>query len=294
VAKTWRSLLEESRAWPGTVVLSAEWFCLTPTSLVQRTIDELGPDEVEIVYSARSLVTQIPAAWQETLKRGARHTLEEFVDGLAADGQERWSWWSLDPADVLERWVGAVGADRIHVVTVPPSGSPRTLLLERFGSVMDFDPSTMETGVAQSNESLGVEAAELMRRVAPAVRELIDFENLHWTEEYRWLRRYLGHDVLVPLGGRRIRLPDALFSQLQARSETVVDRLRRAGYRVSGDLEELIGPEPPADAIEPGNVSAQAMLDVAVPAMAALVARVREETLRADRAEAERGDRENR
>ena len=284
VARSWQGMVEETHAWPGTSVMSAEWFCLTTADLAKRTVKQLRPSDVHVVYSARSFVTQVPAAWQETLKRGAKHTLEEFIANLDAP-QERWSWWTLDPAEALSRWEKWVGPQNIHVVTVPPRGAPRDLLFSRFASVFGFDPAVCDTAVAQANESLGVEAAELIRRVAPLAREEIPFESLHWTEEYRWLRRYLGHELLVPRGGSKIGLRPEAVERLEARSRASVERLRARGYDVVGDLDELLGQSLPPGSVHPDQVTAEQMLEIAAPVMAQMLARIRKETVRAERAE---------
>lgn len=283
-ARTWRRLVEETTDWPGLAVLSSEWFCLTTEELARRTIEELGAGKVQVVYTARSYATQIPAAWQEQLKLGAPQALSEFIDELDAPGQ-RWSWWTLDPADALSRWDRWVGPENVTVVTVPPRGSSRNTLLSRFAEAAGFDPATCRRAVPVPNESLGVEAAELMRRVAPLAREEVGLETLHWSEQYRWLRRYLAHEVLVPRGGSRIGLTTRDLERLEARAADTVTRLRRRGYQLVGDLADLTGQGPAPDGVRPDEVSAESMLAVAVPAIVQLLGRVREETLRAERAE---------
>lgn len=290
-ARTWQRLVEETRRWPGVAVLSSEWFCLTTEELARRTVEELGQGNVQVVYTARAYASQVPAAWQEQLKLGAPQTLSQFVDELDAPGR-RWSWWTLDPADALSRWDSWVGPDNVKVVTVPPRGSSPDLLLSRFAEAAGFDAGTCRSAVPVPNESLGVEAAELMRRVAPRVREEVDLEALHWTEQYRWLRRYLAHEVLVPRGGSRIGLSTADLERLEARAGATATRLRDRGYEVVGDLADLTGQGPAPDGVRPDEVTAEEMLAVAVPVIVQLLGRVREETLRAEQAEKALADKE--
>lgn len=278
----WRRLCAEAAAWPGTVVLSSEWFCLVPEDLVERAISDLPDAEVDVVFTARAFLGQVPAAWQETLKLGTGQSLDSFIADLEKDG-ERWSWWALDPAVALARWARVVPAQRVHVVTVPPRGDDPDLLWKRFAQLCGVDPAIAETSVAQANESLGVESAALMQRLGPLVHERIDFSGLHWNEPYRWLRRYLGHDLLVPLTGGRISLREQQVESVQARSERTVTALREAGYCVVGDLEELLGR--PAPGTHPDDVTDAEMLDRALPTAADLLAEVRRQTLRAEAAE---------
>lgn len=278
-ARTWRRLVRESCAWSGTAVLSAEWFCRSPEELVPRMVEAFDDAEVHVVYTARALVPLVTAAWQESLKTGHQETLSEFVTALN-DDRRRWSWWSIDPAVVLERWRSYVPVDRVHVVTVPPPGSDPLLLLRRFAGVVGFDADGVETGVAQANESLSVEAAELVRRVAPRVDEIVGFADYPWPDRYRWLRRYFAHGLMVPLAGHRIALDDSDAAQIAGRAERTVMSLEAARHPIEGDLRELIGPATHPGALRPQDVSESAMLELAVPVMAELIARVRDLTLR--------------
>ena len=279
-AKTLRRMVGQTQAWSGTAALSAEWFCATPQHLIPRMIEMFDDSEVHVVDTARALVPLVTAAWQESLKTAHRESLPEFVAALD-DDERRWSWSSsIDPSVVLDRWASVVPVDRVHVVTVPPSGADPGELLRRFAEVVGFDPAKLDTSAAQANESLSVEAAELVRRVAPRVDEIVDFSNRPWPERYRWLRRYFAHQLMVPRRGHRIALDDADRERIAARAERSVATLRSAGYPVMGDLDDLVTPPAHPDALRPEQVSESAMLDLAVPVMAELVAQVRELTLR--------------
>ena len=282
-ARTWRRLVGECNAFGGTAVMSAEWFCRTPDRLLPRMLGAFADAEVHVVYTARALVPLVTAAWQESLKTGHRESLPEFVAALD-DDERRWSWRNIDPSRVLERWGKQLPGGRLHLVTVPPSGSDPRLLLRRFAGVVGFDGDACDTSAAQANESLSVEAAELLRRVAPRVDEIVGFDDLPWPERYRWLRRYLAHGLMVPRRGHRIALDDADLHQIAARAEAAVASLRAAGLDVAGDLTDISHVPSYPDALRPADVTDAAMLELAVPVMAELVARVRGVTLDAEQA----------
>ena len=288
--QTWRAMLEQVRDHDGLAVLSGEWFCLTPADLVPRLLDQVadlgGADEVHVVHTTRALEAVVPAAWQETLKLGETWSLGEFTESLADDDAERWSWWALQADRVLARWSPPVPAERTHVVTVPQTRDDPESLLRRFAGACGFDPAWCDTGAVQPNESLGVEAAELMRRLAPALEARIDFDAAHWTDRYRWLRRYLGHELLVPQPGSRIAMDPEAAAQVAARSDAMATALGEAGYDIIGALDDLRTPAPGADGAaapsgrrHPGEVTDADLLDVAVPLMADLLARLRSEVL---------------
>ncbi|MGH3346032.1 MAG: hypothetical protein ACRDO4_03540 [Nocardioides sp.] len=280
-ARTWRRLVDECAAWPATSVLSAEWFCRTPDDLIPRMVGAFAPADVQIVYTARALVPLVTAAWQESLKTGHRESLPEFVASLD-DDERRWSWHNIDPSRVLARWSQHVPAEKIHVVTVPAPGSDPLLLLRRFAAPVGFAPDACDTTVAQVNESLSVEAAELVRRVAPRIDDIVGFSDLPWHERYRWLRRYFAHGLLAPLPGHRIALDADHAAAIAARAERAVASLGAAGHPVSGDLEDITRTPVHPDAVRPADVSDTQLLELAVPVMAELVARVREATLDQD------------
>ena len=64
----WDRLAERVRAWHGTSIVSHEILATASRQQVRRALDSLGDAEVHIVLSARDLVRQIPAEWQENVK----------------------------------------------------------------------------------------------------------------------------------------------------------------------------------------------------------------------------------
>ena len=291
-AAVWQRLLEQTRRWPGTVVISNEWLSLAATAQAERAIADLAPSQVLVVFTARDFVEQVPAAWQETLKLGRGQSLGEFIKSLDADGQ-RWSWWTLDPAMVLTRWGAALSPSHVHVVTVPPRGTDRCVLWNRFVQASGLHGGPYELAPAQTNESLGAESARLLQRLGPLLREAIDADGAHWTEQYRWIRRYVGHQLLVPRGGTRIGLDTQDARALRRRTDRTVSAMAAAGYSVNGELADLRAARSD-DTRHPDDVADSELLDIALPVIADLLGKVRQETLRADAAEkraeaAERG-----
>ncbi|HYJ70256.1 MAG TPA: glycosyltransferase [Nocardioidaceae bacterium] len=281
---TWRRLREEMDAWSGDAVITNEWFVRADAEQAARGRRDLADTELHIVYTARALVHQVPAAWQETLKVGRGWAMNDFIAGLDDDSAQ-WSWLALDPALALKRWVGDLPPGRIHVVTVPPKGSDPGLLWKRLCAVLDIDPQRYDASTAEANESLGAEAARLLERMGPELRTAIGADEASWTEQYRWIRRYMGHELLVPRGGSRIGANAEQAAALHARSVTAANALGDAGYDIVGDLDDLRLADPPAGSRDPSSVSDSEMLDVAIPLVADLFARVREATLRAEHAE---------
>jgi hypothetical protein len=287
---TWQRLRAAITSFDGDAVLSNEWFVWTIRPQAQRFLEDLAPAEVHVVFTARSFVHQLPAAWQERLKLGVAHTFDEFLASLD-DEDGRWTWAALDPAIALPRWVDPLPVDRVHMVTVPPHGQDRDLLWKRLAAVLDIEASAYDTTRTDPNQSLGAETARLLQRLGPTLRSAIDADNAKWTEQYRWLRRYIGHQLLVPRGGTRIRVSDAHLTALHSRALRTVEAIKSAGYQVEGDLDDLLAADVPAGSRTPESVTDTEQLEAAIELIGDLLRDVRRQTLRAE--EAERSPAEN-
>ena len=273
----WQRFVQRAREFDGDVMLSNEWYVEATAEQIRGAVDDMATaGEVHVVFTARDLVAQIPAGWQETLKLGTGLSLDGFVERLD-DASQQWCWRSLDAAEALEDWAAVVPAERIHVVTVPRSTAEPDLLWRRFLSVPGVDAAGLRTDLATANESLGVEAARLLQEFGPALLAAVDPDNSPWQEPYDWLRNYIAHEVLVPLGGRRIGVGDALGERLRARSAAMVDRLLTAGYDLVGDTADLLDGKPRADSVHPDDVPAEAVLERAEVLTARLLADLRAE-----------------
>lgn len=243
----WARMVAEAESWPGTTLISHELFAAATEEQAADALAAFAPDtEVHVVLTARDLVRQIPAEWQEHVKHRATATLPEFVDGLRADTRGKsWFWRVQDYAGVLARWGDALPSSRVHVVTVPPSGGSPTILWERFASLLGLDPSTFDLDQSRANTSLGVEQAELLRRLNSELGDRLPLPGPYPVV----VKNVLAHGVLASRPGTRLALaPDATDFAL-GRSAEIAERLAATGIDVVGDLGELV---PDADAVRAG------------------------------------------
>lgn len=275
--KLWKRLVDEVRAHPGTAIFSNEWFTMADAEGAARTLAAFDDAEVHVVLTARDLGGLVPAAWQEQLKLGHGQSLPDFIDHLDnLDKDERWSWGTLDPAQVLPRW--DLPTSRVHVVTLPVVRRSPTELWDRFASVVGIPEGTCDLAMARPNESVGVVAARLLEQVGPRLRTAIEADEGPWTEQYRWLRRFVSHELLVHRPGAPIGLSSEQRQAIRERSMTSVARLRDAGYRIVGDLDDLTALEPDPEAVPPEEVTDAELLDAAYDLIADLLAQLRAAT----------------
>ncbi|HET7328694.1 MAG TPA: hypothetical protein VFJ14_15585 [Nocardioidaceae bacterium] len=273
----WERLVAAAQAWPGTVVLSNEWFSMAPARRARAALADLGGTEVHLVFTARDLVGQVPAAWQEMLKRGESSSLDDFVTSLEATSG-RWRWSVLDPAVVLERWGAGLPPERVHVVTMPPRGSDPALLWERFARACLIPAGVCGTDVSAARESLGAESARLLELLGPRLLDAVDAEAAGWQAPFEWIQNYLAHGLMAPRGGTRLTMRPQDVAAVRERSRSSVQALRDAEYDVVGDLCDLIPASTPPDARHPDDISESELLEAAMTLVADMLRRAREDT----------------
>jgi hypothetical protein len=283
----WDRLVEESLGWSGSVLISHELFAAATAEQAQRGVASLAERgaEVHLVVTVRDLVRQLTAEWQEHVKHRSTKTFPEFVAGLRDDTERgSWFWRVQDFSGVVSRWGADLPPEHVHVVTVPPSGSPAGLLWERFATLLGLDPASFDTTGSRANSSLGVEQAELLRRVNLQLGERLPLPGPYPTV----VKNVLAHRVLEPRAGTRLRLNAEDTAYAVAESRAIAERLAAAAVDVVGDLAELV-PAQAAGATE-GRTSypvpePDALLDESIAAIADLLVVLNERRAQQRRAE---------
>jgi hypothetical protein len=269
---TWGAVARRSVTWSGhTVILGNEILGGATEPQIRRLIDSLAPAEVHVIFTARDLARQLVSDWQEHIKHKHTITLEAFVDELIERGLDAQPpfgemFWGLHDAEhVLQRWAKVVPSDRIHLITLPPPGTPGNALWQRFCTVTGLDPERYSLDVRRSNVSLGRAEAEVVRRIN---RRVGNVEPPHYDA---LVRLRLTGSTLKGKGGRLV-LPEGRMSWARERSRTLIDALATSGYDVVGDLEELMPrPEDHEGYVATRAIPARQMLPVAIKVNATLL-----------------------
>lgn len=269
----WDRLVREARAWPGNTLVSHELFASATAEQAARAIAAFGEGaEVHVVLTARDLVRQIPAEWQEHVKHRSTKTLPQFVDDLREDAQgTSWFWRVQDFGDVVSRWGATLPPSRVHVVTVPAAGADPGTLWNRFATLLDLDPDSFDTRQSRANTSLGVEQAELLRRVNAELGDRVRLPGPYPVV----VKNVLAHRILAAHKGTQLALDVAATEFAVRRSGEIADRLRRMDVHVVGDLDELV-PDPTSALAAASDAayaepSAEVLLAESVTALAGLL-----------------------
>ena len=175
------------------------------------------------------------------------------------------------PRPVGLRWGPDLPPERVHIVTAPRRGAPPRELWDRFAEACSLQDVDVDLDVPPANESLGIAAAEVLRIVNE--QDLGPIRGAR--EQSRWLRDMLAHTVLAPLDDEPMGITDAQLAEAEQRARDAVATIRRAGWAVHGDLDDLSATRQ-EDARMPSEVPAEELLDVAVRAIARLLLELRE------------------
>jgi len=277
----WARLAGSARSWSGTTIISHEILAGATPEQIARARESLGDAEVHIVVSARDLARQIPAEWQENIKH--RHVLKysSFIariqDPERASRTAAWFWNVQELPAILDRWSEGIPPERIHLITVPPSGAARDLLWQRFSTAFGLDEVALEATSERLNPSLGVPETALIRKINRRFNRVIE------PADYRPLvRELLAHRTL---SGRtdspRLALPPDVHPWARELNQAWVDEIRARGYDVIGDLDDLLGAEPAEDYVDPDRLRPRMVNSAALDAIGALL----EENVRLRRSE---------
>lgn len=242
----WSRLVQEIQAWDGhAALISMEWMVRLQPHQVRAAVDSLQPCRVEVVLTVRDLLRSVVAQWQEMTKNYRPWSWEQFVTEMLAedeDGPARRTFWDQhDVPRILDRWLELLPADRVHLVTVPPSGADPELLWHRFCEVLGIDGSGFEPPI-RDNASLGVVSTVLMQRLN------VDAEAHGLSDRtYKQLiHNAVGLDVLA--SRRKAEGPIGVRPEVDAwarqRGPRMVEEIRALGVPVVGDLDDLLPGEP--------------------------------------------------
>lgn len=272
-SRAWDRLVDEVRGFRGhTAIISYELLSAARRRQAAEAIESLDGCEVHVVITCRDLGRAVPSAWQERLKFALTVPLDQWQPPPESKGpRAEWGWRTMDPASVALRWGPDLPPERVHIVTAPRRGAPPRELWDRFAEACSLQDVDVDLDVPPANESLGIAAAEVLRIVNE--QDLGPIRGAR--EQSRWLRDTLAHTVLAPLDDEPMGITDAQLAEAEQRARDAVATIRRSGWSVHGDLDDLRATRQEA-ARMPSEVPAEELLDIAVRAIVRLLLELRE------------------
>ena len=239
VAGAFARLVAEINVFEGeSVLISEELLGLARPRAVRRLARELAPHRLHVVLGVRDLGRTLVAAWQQEIVREGTMPWTDYVRAVG-DPREGASagvafWMRHDPLRVLDAWESVVPRDCVHLVTVPRAGTGPEELVERFTRTLGLADGTLSHDTPIRNKSLGVVGTEVVRRLN------LNLDNQLPQRQYINLIEEGVRPGLTDMPDRPVQLTtDDAASWVIDRAAATVDELRRRGYTVEGDLDEL-------------------------------------------------------
>jgi hypothetical protein len=88
----WDRLLTEINAWPGTALVSHEFFASAGAEQAERAVAALTDAEVHVVVTARETLSLVTARWQEYVKNGSTVPIDDYPADDEPSGNDDWDW----------------------------------------------------------------------------------------------------------------------------------------------------------------------------------------------------------
>lgn len=197
----WDKVCSQVREWDGAgSLISMEFLSYAGPERAQKVLAALGPERVHVVLTVRDARGALPSQWQSYSRNGGELAWPEFAGQLAGADRRKGgaAVKAFHRTQDIPRMIGVWGAllpqARLTVVTVPPSGSPRDELWQRFCNAAGVSvDGTVVEGSAFGNPALGYGSVELLRRInAAGLRQVRP-------SAYRKVVRYVARNHLIPL-----------------------------------------------------------------------------------------------
>jgi hypothetical protein len=272
IGGAWPALVEAiNTSGHSTALISEERLSLCSIKQLRKAVRAFPDSEVHVIITVRDLARVLVSAWQEDVKNDKIWTWQEYVDAardpaMVTRSPARAFWVRQDVVKICEAWEAAVPASRMHVVTVPQSPAPPEVLVNRFASVVGFDPGRFTAEPGWNNELVGVAGTEVIRRINERMGGRLN-------------QRQYDHAIkaaLVPMLAKRTEpvrftLPPEELPWVNERADETIRILRSRGYPVVGDLEEL---RPvPREGRRPDDATDDELLDASLDGLAMLTER---------------------
>jgi hypothetical protein len=255
----WPALAGIVRSGAGSWLVCHEQFAPLRAGQAARAVEDLAPATVHLVVTVPNLDDQVPQAWiRHLLYARGIESYQEFVDGVvrnAGQGRdESFFWQTEDPMLLARPWRAVVPVERIHVITVPPTGPDRSRSVwRRYAAVLGIEADVLDQGELVP-EQLSASAAAVLRRLndTTSVRDLPQ-------DGYELVVRRRLAAVLAAEAGPPLRVPATHLSWRAKEAARSARRLADSGVDIVGSTEELTWVDRAAPRPSPDDLPASAV-----------------------------------
>lgn len=245
----WTRLVRQAQAHPNQLVaISAEAFAVSESLVIKQIVGDLGLDRLQVVITLRPLGKILPSQWQQDL-HGAWLSLE-FEEWLKETLKEVKPIKQMGPLQVphqfwyrhrhdalLQRWIDAVGSDRITLVVA--DDQRKSSLLEHFEKLLSLSAGTLSSTGITRNQSMTLPEMQIMQRYG----ELLESSELgkkivaqsRYHKSLRILRKIRPENT----DDARLVIPAWCYERVSEIQQEMVERMQASGVAVIGALGQL-------------------------------------------------------
>lgn len=256
--KHWTRLLQQVDATGSrTAVISSEFFAdAADDETVSRIVRQLGGERVHVLVTLRPIARIMPSQWQQYVQNGLRMGYEDWLDHMlrkAPYEKPNPSFWRRHRHDrLVERWIRAVGADRITVVVV--DDRDRDGLLRTFEALLGLPEELLQPVPDAANRSLTLAETEMLRKLNMEFRGNGLPDELYSKLIRNGAVMHMKNTCSPTAGDVKISTPGWAVEAASSIGAEMAERIGAMGVRVIGDPALLsAAPERPEPATATGE-----------------------------------------
>jgi hypothetical protein len=255
----------------GPSIISMEFLGPAPAAAIRRIARDL-PD-ARIVITARDLNRSIAALWQETVQNGRDWSFDDYRDGVrrARPGHSvgpatpagTTFWRQQDLVRIAGAW-REVFSD-VVVITVPPPGAARDLLMQRFATACGFSAASL-VEAPRGNESLGAASILALRRM----NQLLNAQDMVFPAGSNLRKHQIAKRILAARKSSEPSIGLTVEEWVPEHAAAMRASLEAMNLTLIGDWAELEPVEVPG--VDPASVSSELVAEAAIAGLTGLVA----------------------
>lgn len=236
----WDELARDIRkAKEPRVIVSSEFFAWATPEVIRSIVADVGGEGIHVAVTLRPLARIIPSMWQQNVQTGTVVAFDEWLEGVLREPPEKanQAFWTLQRhSDLIDRWAGVLGADRVVAVVVDERD--HLVLMRVFEGLLGLREGTLVPERDWSNRSLTLPEAEAIRAFNLAFKA----EGLPKALHARLMRfgaaQLMKRREPAPTEAK-VELPAWAVEPVGRIQREIVDRIAASGVRIVGDLERL-------------------------------------------------------
>ena len=245
----WTTLVDQAKAHPNQLVsISAEAFAVSESLVIKSIVKDLGLDRLQVVITLRSLAKILPSQWQQDL-HGAWLSLEfeEWLRGTLKEVrpikeigplQVPHQFWFRHRHDaLLQRWIDAVGSDRITLVVA--DDQQKSSLLECFEKLLSLSAGTLSSTGITRNQSMTLPEMQIMQRYGQLLESSELGKQIVARNRYHKALKILRKVRPENTNDTRLVIPSWSYDRVSQIQHEMVERMQASGVAVIGTLDKL-------------------------------------------------------